>query len=547
MRLWSDSISADEANNADILIFQGKKMQLLQSVVHSRPRLLALTAMITLLSGCDEWENWAKTEKVTPQYRAQPASAKELTNYISTASSNSKRVRMTGSGHSASDITITNEVLFTPEKLNQPLTLDRTRLKNPAEARLVRVQSGIRIKDLNDYLDKNGLALQNMGGFDGQTIAGVMMTATHGSGLNYGPIADQAVSLQMVVEGGRMVQIEPTNGITNPATWRGRLEEDSNIPVELIQNDDAFNAARVSIGSMGVVYSVVLRADQKFWLREVRRKASWSELKAAGGPIDRLLQGLPVYADRPSPEHWELQYSPYLNSQGDHTFLISERYRSYTPLPEQASSERGQPGTDFASGLVTVLGQPIAWIVDTFPELAKPILEQALSAEVDDNYTNVSYKVFNIGVVNDAPAIAVEEAFDFTKTIAAIERSFTVADAEFAKGNVHSSPIAIRFVKQSDGLIAMQQGRNTMMMELIGLRDSKGIKPLLSTHQRIYFTEFQARPHWGLDLNSLTSEAQVRSLYPKWDIWKTQYRRFNGGTFDGKVTDRLGISVRPRT
>lgn len=51
----------------------------------------------------------------------------------------------------------------------------------------------------------------------------------------------------------------------------------------------------------------------------------------------------------------------------------------------------------------------------------------------------------------------------------------------------------------------------------------------------------------GLDLNSLTSEAQARSLYPKWDLWKSQYRRFNGGIFDGKVTDRLGISVRPRT
>ena len=510
------------------------------------PRLLALSALGLSLSACDEWENWPKTEKVKPEYRTQPASAKELTNYISMASSNGKRVRMTGSGHSASDVAITNDVLFTPEKLNKPLTLDRSRLKVANDARLVRVQSGIRVRELNDYLAKNGLALQNMGGYDGQTISGVMMTATHGSGLAYGPMADQIVSLQVVVEGGRMVQIEPANGITNPATWRGRLEEDSTIPIELIQNDDAFNAARVAIGSMGVVYSVTLRADQKFWLREVRRKATWNELKQPGGAIDRLLQGLPVYANQPSPEHWELQYSPYVNDKGDRTFLITERYRSYTPLPEQASLERGQPGTDFASGLITVLGQPLAWIVDTFPELAKPILEQALSAQVDDNYTNVSYKVFHIGVVNDAPAIAIEAAFDYRQTVAAIERSFAVADAEFAKGNVHSSPIAIRFVKHSDSLIAMQQGRNTMFMELIGLRDSKGIKPLLTTHQRTYFNEFQARPHWGLDLNSLTSEAQARSLYPKWDVWKTQYRRFNAGTFDGKVTDRLGISVRPR-
>ena len=50
------------------------------------------------------------------------------------------------------------------------------------------------------------------------------------------------------------------------------------------------------------------------------------------------------------------------------------------------------------------------------------------------------------------------------------------------------------------------------------------------------------------DVARESSEAQARALYPAtWDRWKAQYRRFNAtGTFDGKVTDRLGISVRPR-
>ncbi|MDP2227045.1 MAG: FAD-binding protein [Moraxellaceae bacterium] len=508
--------------------------------------VLAVVALAAVLGGC-EWENWAKTEKVQPEYLAQPDSAKQLVDYIKRAGAERKRVRMTGSGHSASDIAITNDVMLTPEKLNRTLTLDRARLKNTTEPRLVRVQSGIRIADLNNHLGRNGMALFNMGGYDGQTIAGVMMTATHGSGLAYGPIADQVVSLQMVVEGGRMVQIEPTNGITSPAKFNGKLEEDSKIPVQLIQNDDAFNAARVSIGSMGVVYSVTLRADQKFWLREVRYKTKWSELKKPGGPIERLIQGLPVYADRPSPAHWELQYTPYADANGDHTFLVTERHRSYSPLPEQAAAERGQPGTDFVSGLITVIEKPLAWIVDTFPSLAKTILEQSLTSQEDDNYTNVSYRVFNIGVVNYTDAIAVEAAFDIQQTVAAIERSFAVADAQFALGNVHSSPVAIRFVKQTDALIATQYGRNTMFMEVIGLRDSRGIRALLGAHQRTYLQEFGARPHWGLDLNLLTSEAQLRALYPRWDVWKAQFRTFNAnGTFDGKVTDRLGISVRPR-
>jgi len=81
---------------------------------------------------------------------------------------------------------------------------------------------------------------------------------------------------------------------------------------------------------------------------------------------------------------------------------------------------------------------------------------------------------------------------------------------------------------------------------VIGMRDSKSTVPLLKSYQRTMYQDLGARPHWGLDLNLLTGESQLRGLYPKWDVWKAQYRRFNGGTFDGKVTDRLGISVRPR-
>ena len=503
-------------------------------------------ALAVLVGGC-EWENWVGTERVQPEYLVPPESAAQLVDYIGRATRAGKRVRMTGSGHSASDVAVTQEVLFTPEKLNRTLTLDRSRLRASAPQRLVRVQSGIRIRDLNSWLDGQNLALYNMGGYDGQTIAGVMMTATHGSGLAYGPMADQVVSLQMVVEGGRMVQIEPANGITDPALFSGRLAENGNIRLELIQDDDVFNAARVAIGSMGVVYAVTLQVDQKFWLREVRRKIKWSELKKPGGYIERLVQGLPVYGEGQSPEHWELQYTPYADESGDHTFLITERYRSYTPLPELAQSERGQPGTELVTSLITLFEQPLTWVLNSFPALAKPILEQTLTSQQDEDFSNVSYKVFNIGVANYTDAIAIEASFDVADTVAAIERSFEIADDLFARDIIHTGPIAVRFVKQTDALIAMQEGRNTVFLEIIILKGTRGLEELFHTYQSTYLDEFNSRPHWGLDMKVLSNEQQLRDLYPRWDDWKVVYRRFNAtGTFDGRVTDRLGISVRPR-
>jgi L-gulono-1,4-lactone dehydrogenase len=518
--------------------------------ITTKYKTLSLLVLSFSLSGHSNatWKNWSETEEVSPMVTAVPVNAGQLVWVVEKASASGKRIRMTGNGHAMSDIAITNEVLLTPQGLDKPLTVDSNRLKIPDNS-LVRVQSGIKIAKLNSFLDSKGRALINMGGYDGQTLAGVMMTATHGSGLSYGPIADAVVSLQMVVDGGKMVQIEPRNGITDPAKFNGKLEENSKIRVALIQDDDAFNAARVSIGSMGIVYAITLKTDQKFWLREVRHLTKWSEVKKPGGPLERALNRQPIYgADQPSPEHWELQFTPYADKKGDRTVLITDRYRSYTPLPEQSVLKRGRFGTSLGSAFLPLVGNPLAKVLDTFPGLSKPLLEQVLKGQVDPNYTNVSYKVFNLGAVNDTPVLATETAFRLEQVIPAIERSFAISESLLNNRIPQSSPFAVRFVKKSDALIAMQQGRDSMFIELIVLRAGQNAKKFLSTHIKAYNNEFQARPHWGLDLNSITSDSQARALYPEtWDRWKTQYRRFNTtGTFDGKVTDRIGISVRPR-
>ena len=47
-----------------------------------------------------------------------------------------------------------------------------------------------------------------MGGYDGQTVGGVISTATHGSGLRFGPITDDLRSLDVVTSGGDRHRIE---------------------------------------------------------------------------------------------------------------------------------------------------------------------------------------------------------------------------------------------------------------------------------------------------------------------------------------------------
>src|SRR5262249_15913637 len=75
------------------------------------------------------WQNFSGTQKVSPQYMAEPKSAAELVQAGTLATHNGKRIRMTGSGHSHSDVAVTDEVLLTPKQLVHTLTLDHDRLK----------------------------------------------------------------------------------------------------------------------------------------------------------------------------------------------------------------------------------------------------------------------------------------------------------------------------------------------------------------------------------------------------------------------------------
>ena len=160
------------------------------------------------------WNNTIRTAGVDPEHFLTPASLKDLVEIVQKAEREGKRVRMTGSGHSFSDVALTEDYLLSPVALTRTLPLDRSELRDDApEGHYVRV-GGIRIRGLNLHLDRHGKALTNMGGYDAQTIVGAATTGTHGSGLHYGPISSQIVSLELVTTGGRVLKVEPADGVT---------------------------------------------------------------------------------------------------------------------------------------------------------------------------------------------------------------------------------------------------------------------------------------------------------------------------------------------
>jgi L-gulono-1,4-lactone dehydrogenase len=118
-----------------------------------------------------EWRNWTGDEACRPKEIVYPGSVEEIAAAVGRAAREGWRLRVAGAGHSFSDVACSEGMLLVLDRLQGVLDVDR-------DAGLVRVQGGISIARLNARLAAHGLALENLGDIDAQSIAGAISTAT---------------------------------------------------------------------------------------------------------------------------------------------------------------------------------------------------------------------------------------------------------------------------------------------------------------------------------------------------------------------------------
>jgi hypothetical protein len=503
------------------------------------------------------WNNAIRTAGADPEHFLAPQSLEELVAIVKRAEAEKKRVKMTGSGHAFSDVAMTEDYLLSPLGLTRALPLARSELRSDApDGHYVRVEAGMTIKSLNEHLDRHGMALTNMGGYDAQTVVGATTTGTHGSGLEYGPLAAAIVSLELVTTGGQVLKVEPERGITGEFPKFVRTPA-GNVPAEIRRNDALFNALTVSLGCMGIVYAVTLKVVPAFWLREIRVKTTWEELSKPGGFIQAVMTNDPDAIPRDRwgrPDHYEIYVSPYKNLKRRHPCLLTKRYRLDPPQsPQGGERRRGKTGGDHIlvkTAKITKQGQALAEFMNDNPWAVPAVLESSINALVDDDegYLAVSHRIFHLGPLNAMRVDGIEMAFDLKESIRATERLFVEAKSLSKEGYHHSTPPSLRFVAAASADLAMAGGRPTSTLEMGMLVCQDGSEELLERYEKVYIDEFKARPHWGLDHNVLKSFAEVEALYgPRAKHWYEVFRSMNqAGTFDGAFTDRLRISTRQR-
>jgi FAD-linked oxidoreductase len=432
-----------------------------------------------------DWRNWAGDQTCRPAAVEIPGSIEEISEAISRAAAHDRRVRVAGAGHSFSDIALTDGSQLRLERLTGVLDIDRS-------SGLVRVQGGITIRELNVRLAEHGLALENLGDIDVQSIAGAISTATHGTGARLRNISAQVAELTLVLADG--------------STLRCVEEIDSEV----------FRAARVGLGALGVIAEVTLRCVPAFTLSGVDAPAPLSDTLAR---FEELALGN---------DHFEFFVFPH----ADTALTRTNNRTDQPPRPRGRVSAYANDVllTNHAFGLLCRAGRRFPRRI---PQLNRLVTRLAGAATRVDR----SDRIFA------SPRLVrfteMEYALPRERTPEAIDRIMAlVSSRNFAV----PFPIEVRTVAPDDALLSTAAGRDSGFVAVHMYREMAW-EPYFRAVEAI-MDELGGRPHWGK--RHFQTAATLRPRYPDWDRFQAVRARLDPeGRFANDWTDRVLGPVQP--
>jgi L-gulono-1,4-lactone dehydrogenase len=432
------------------------------------------------------WRNWAGDESCRPAATERPGNVGEIVAALERAAAAGERVRVAGSGHSFTDVACTDGRLLSLERMSRVLDVDRA-------SGLVRVEGGITIHALSAALAQHGLALENLGDIDAQTIAGAISTATHGTGARLRNLSAQAEEIELVLADGR------TLGCSADA------------------DPDAYLAARVGVGSLGVVSAVTLRCVPAFTLRGVDRPA----------PLEETLDRLEQLGDEN--EHFELFVFPHAR-----TALTRTNNRVEEP-PRPRSRARAYAEdillTNHAFHAFCLLGRAMPRCI---PQINRLVTRLAGSRVRVDRSDRVFASPRLVRFTELEYAVPRERTAEVVRRVMALveQRGFHVP-----------FPIEVRLVAPDDAYLSPVHERPSGYVA-VHMFEGMAWESYFRAVEQV-MDDVGGRPHWGK--RHFQTAATLRPRYPRWDDFQAVRVRLDpGGRFANAYTERvLGPVVAP--
>jgi FAD-linked oxidoreductase len=426
------------------------------------------------------WRNWAGDEGCTPAATERPGTVADVVAALERAAAAGERVRAVGSGHSFTDVACSDGRLLSLGRMNRVLDVDRA-------SGFVRVEGGITINALSAALASHGLAFENLGDIDVQTIAGAISTATHGTGARLRNIAAQVEEIELVLADGSTLTCSARDA--DPARYL---------------------AARVGVGSLGVITAVTLRAVPAFTLRGVDAPAPLGET------LDRLEQ-LGEEND-----HFELYVFPHCET------ALTRTNNRVEEVPRPRSRGRAYAEdvllTNHAFHAFCRAGRAFPrWI----PQFNRTVTRLAGSSVRVDRSDRIFASPRLVRFTEMEYALPREHTAEAVRRVLALvpERGFHVP-----------FPLEVRLVAPDDALLSPVHERPSGYVAVHMFR-GMAWEPYFRAVEAI-MDDYGGRPHWGK--RHFQTAATLRPRYPRWDEWQAVRARLDPrGRFANAYAERV--------
>jgi L-gulono-1,4-lactone dehydrogenase len=406
-----------------------------------------------------EWANWAGDQRCRPAAVARPRTVAELSEAIGAAAAAGQKVSVAGSGHSFTETAMTDGTMIRVEALRGVLDAD------PGSG-LVRVGGGTVLGELNEALAGLGLALENLGDIDAQTVAGAISTGTHGTGAAFANISARVEALELVLADGSVRELTAAD------------------------DPELLRAARIGLGALGAISAVTLRGFPAFVLERVDQPH----------PRETVLDRFEELAE--ANDHFEFFTFPYSDRA-----LVLERNRV-----ESAPRPRG--GTAAFLNDIVLENWALEALAATGKALPRAIPALGRFAGVlasGGRTVDHSHRVF----VN-------ERRVRFTEMEYAVPREHGPAAVrrviDWIRRNRYPVffPIEVRVAAGDDAHLSAAHERDTAYVAVHQYRGMEW-RPYFEAVESI-MDDYAGRPHWGK--RHFQTAATLAPRYPKWQSFQ---------------------------
>jgi len=395
------------------------------------------------------WRNWGGNH-CSPAPVESPANVDDV-RYVVRSACKRGRVRFAGASGAWSPLVPTDGTIVCLDQLTKILGFDVS-----AAPPTVRVESGVRMGALVDFLAQHGLALRSPTVFRHLTVGGAIATGSHGTGRDSSDLSEDVLAMTVVGPEGDLFSLDARCG-------------------------DRFRAAQIALGTFGAVVDITLRCTPTFNVLVEDRYL----------PRDVVLAHLGDLVQ--SYDYLELYWFPFDDRMFVKTLTRVDAAPDRRPLARRVRSVLEHVSTHMAVGTILPL------VSRYRPSWTRGLmaLAPACSSFVEGSRFEPVQVAFHYQTIYPR-CITMSYGVPTDDAAIAWERLMELVESDGRQGRFGVNMVAhARFIGAAEAFLSQSHGRPTCDLEVVTACDTPHAPAFYEAFSDAMLEFEKARPHWG--------------------------------------------------